>query len=162
MLGSMNKWLDKNNLKGKNVYSLNKEGREWIGSTLEVKFSYQIEHYLLRNDLFIYYGCPKNWEVERKTVFKVLGQPEKHIRPDARFQKNGVWHFIEVDRTQKMVENVKRIKEYGELSSLMQQDLGGKPVIVFYTVKESRQVKLKELCKEAGLDCAVYTPGDLF
>lgn len=161
MLGAMKKYMEVENFKGKNVYYLNKEGRDWIGATREVKYSYLIEHYLLRNELFIHYGCPKTWVVEKRTHFKVIGQPEKSICPDARFQKEGVWHFIEVDRTQSMAENRKKILEYGELSPLIEKDLGSKPVIIFYTIKSSRQAKLKELCKEAGVDCVVYHPDDI-
>jgi hypothetical protein len=161
VLGAMKKYLNVDNFKGLNVYHLNKEGRDWIGSTNEVKFSYQIEHYLLRNDLFIHYGCPKSWEIEKKTVFKILGQPEKHIRPDARFQVDGVWNYVEIDRTQSMSENKKRIVEYGELSSVIHQSLGYLPNIIFYTVKPSRKAKIKELCKEAGVNCTVMTPDDI-
>lgn len=157
----MKKYLHVDNFKGMNVYHLNKEGRDWIGSTHEVKFSYQIEHYLLRNDLYIHYECPKSWEIEKKTLFKVLGQPEKSIQPDARFQLDNVWHYVEIDRTQSMTENKKKIMEYGALSSVIHQSLGYHPTIIFYTVKPSRKIKLKELCKEAGVNCSVFTPDDI-
>lgn len=162
VLRGMLDYLHVGNLKGRNVYYLNKVGRDWIGSTGgEVKFSYQIEHYLMRNDLYIYYGCPKNWEIERKVEFKILGKPSQWIKPDARFVKDDIWHFIEIDRTQSMSDNIKKIEDYAQLSPIIEADLKHKPVIVFYTIKNSREHKLKELCKKAQLDCMVYTQADL-
>lgn len=143
------------------MYYLSKEGRDWIGSDHEVKWTLQLEHYLMRNDLYIYYGCPKDWAVEKKTYFKVLGNNERWIIPDARFQVCDVWHYVEIDRIQTMPANKKKISDYAELSSIIQADLGYKPKIIFYTVKTSREGKLRELCQEAGLDCTIYTQEDL-
>lgn len=162
VLKGMKDYLHVGNFKGKNVYYLNKIGRDWIGSEgPEVKFSYQIEHYLMRNDLYIYFGCPLNWEVERRMEFKAVGKPVMSIKPDARFLKDGTWHFIEIDRTQSMSENVKKIEEYGQLSFVMQQELKHKPVIIFYTIKNSREGKLKDLFKKNGVEGKVYTQSDL-
>jgi hypothetical protein len=157
----MKSFLNVQNLNGKNVYYLNKEGRDWIGSEKEVKWSLQAEHYLMRNEVYIHYGCPKTWEVERKVAFTPAVGNEKYVRPDARFIHEEKWHFLEVDRTQSMGENKKKLENYAEVSPVMKYDLGHKPVIIFYTLKESREKHIKALCQQLNLDCVVFLPYDL-
>ena len=120
-----------------------------------------MEHHLLRNQVFIHYGCPKDWVIEKKTFFTPPGEPEKYITPDAKFSVNGERYFLEVDRTQSMVDNRAKIERYKELSPLIEKNYGHKPVIVWYTARNSRVEKLKELCEEAGLRCDVWSFDDL-
>jgi hypothetical protein len=145
-----------------NVYYLNKEGRDLIGSDNKVNWSLYMEHHLLRNQVFIHYSCPQDWVIEKKTFFTPApGQPEKYITPDARFSVKEVRYFLEVDRTQSMVDNRAKIERYKELSPLIEAQFGHKPVIVWYTARISRVEKLKELCEEAGLQCDVWSFDDL-
>ena len=161
VLREMNTFMNVQNHNGKNVYYLNKEGREWIGSDHEVKWNNQAEHYLMRNDLYIYYGCPKSWEVEKKVTFKPTIGEEKYIVPDARFFEAARWHFVEVDRSQSMSVNKKKLATYAELSFLMECSYENKPEIIFYTLKESRQQYLKNICDSMKLDCTILLPYDL-
>ncbi|HDU1185831.1 TPA: replication-relaxation family protein, partial [Listeria monocytogenes] len=141
MLNAMSQYLEKNNFKGMNVYSLNAAGKDFIGSDLNVKFSTHCEHYLMRNDLYIHYGCPKDWKIEAKVTFQTMGTNEQYVKPDARFFANDTWHYIEIDRTQSMVQNRSKIDQYAALSEIMKIKLNHKPMIIFYTTKESRQEK---------------------
>jgi hypothetical protein len=156
----MKDYVTKENFKGKNVYYLNKKGRDYIGSDNEVSYSLQIDHHLMRNDLYIHFKCPKGWQIERKISFGVIGK-EHFIVPDACFSKDGVWNFIEIDRVQKMVKNQEKIKYYSELSPIMEAHYKYKPVIIFYTARSSRKGKFQELCKEANLNAIIYTQEDL-
>lgn len=169
LLGEMKNYLHVQNHKGVNVYYLNKEGRDLIGSTNEMKWSLQAEHHLMRNDLYIHYQCPSDWLVEKKSEYDkhVTGPDGKLVKktyyviPDARFTLEGVYYFLEVDNTQNMVDNRKKIQHYAELFPLMHKHLGHKPVIVFYTMTPIRQVKLREICEEYKISCEVYTKADL-
>jgi len=157
----MKEYVHIGNHYGKNVYYLNAEGRDWIGSEREMKWNLRVEHYLMRNDVFIHYGCPKDWWTEREILIEPIGGEKKKIVPDATFLKEGKYHFLEVDRTQSMAANKQKIEEYKNISPLMQAEFGHKPVIIFYTAKESREKKLRELCKIAGIEAVIYSVGDI-
>lgn len=164
VLNQMKEYLHVQNHNGLNVYYLNKTGREVIGSEDEVKWTLQAEHHLLRNDLYLHYGCPDDWRAEEQIHFNVqqgLTMVDMKIIPDATFTVNGRYHLAEVDRTQSMADNKKKIESYGLLSPVMHLQFGHHPVIVFYTVTEIRRNKLKELCSDAGVTCEVYTKEDL-
>lgn len=163
ILGQMKEWLHVQNHKGKNVYYLNKAGRELIGIEEELKWSLQVDHHLMRNDMYIYFKCPESWEVERPTAFRPegLSNVEKQLVSDARFQWDGIWHFVEVDRTQSMVENRKKIEQYAELSPRIERQLNHTPVIVFYTATPVRKERLKSVCEELKVSCQIYTKEDI-
>lgn len=146
------------------MYYLNKTGREVIGSEDEVKWTLQAEHHLLRNDLYLHYGCPAEWKPEREIHFSIkngMMMKDMKIVPDVFFTINGRIHLAEVDRTQSMAENKKKIENYQLIAPYMHHQFGHVPVIVFYTVTEMRRDKLKALCREAGVMCEVYTKEDL-
>lgn len=48
------------------VYFLNKEGREYVGSEKIKRKTKFVNHYLMRNDFYIYIGYPHEWENELK------------------------------------------------------------------------------------------------
>lgn len=160
----MSDYLQVRNLNGLNVYYLSQKGRELIGAEHEVKWSLQVEHHLLRNDMYLHYGCPKDWEVEQTIEFKHtegLTHKELKIIPDATFTKDGSFHFLEVDRTQSMFENKKKIELYQALNPAIQAQYEHVPVIVFYTLTPFRQQRLRDICNQANLNCEVYTKQDL-
>jgi hypothetical protein len=164
ILHQMSDYLQVRNLNGKNVYYLSQKGRELIGAEQEVKWSLQVEHHLLRNDMYLHYGCPVDWEVEMKITFKHtegLQHKEMTIVPDATFTKKGIYHFVEIDRTQSMFENKKKIETYVSLSPAIQAQYTHTPIIVFYTLTPFRQTKLRALCQEHNLPCEVYTKEDI-
>ncbi|MEH7093913.1 replication-relaxation family protein [Neobacillus vireti] len=148
---------------GMNVYYLSKKGRDTIGSDVEMKWSLQVEHHLLRNELYIHFNQPSDWRVEHEIVFKPRGlvTTEKRIIADASFTNTGTFHLLEIDRTQSMMENKEKINVYAELSPLLFERFNHIPVIIFYTTSDLRKKKLVEYCKEKGVKCLVYTRDDL-
>jgi hypothetical protein len=61
--------------------------------------------------MYLFYDRPKDWKVEQEIRIKPHGMinVDRYIRPDATFTRNGRYHFLEVDRTQSMGENQKKI-----------------------------------------------------
>jgi len=147
---------------GMNVYYLSKKGRDTIGSDQEMKWSLQVEHHLLRNEFYIHFNCPSDWRVEHEIVFKPKGlvTTEKRIVADASFTDKGIFHLLEVDRTQSMLENKEKIDRYAELNPLLLERFNHKPILIFYTTTEIRRKKLKEYCEVKGLTCRIYTKED--
>ncbi|MGD6898585.1 replication-relaxation family protein [Bacillus infantis] len=144
------------------IYYLSKEGRELIGSSKEQKWGQNVEHTLMRNDLFIELGQPASWKNEPmvKIQYKEgLSFKELHFRPDARFQKEKIHHFVEIDITQSMTENKKKIEKYREFYEYFKPTFGHVPVIVFYTTSTTRKARLQEYMK--GMSALVYCIDDL-
>ncbi|WP_243299157.1 replication-relaxation family protein [Bacillus litorisediminis] len=150
---------------GEHVYYLNSLGRDVIGSTKERKWSAEvIEHYLMRNDFFIYLGCPQTFQIEREIVFKIkegLSYREENIRCDALYKREGVYHFLEVDRTQSMSENKKKIERYKKASEVIKKKFTQVPVIVFYTASKMRKVNIEKQLQRVGLKYEVYSREDI-
>jgi Replication-relaxation len=152
-----------------NVYYLNQKGLDLLGiSGKPLNKNMQYEHTLMKNDMYIYFGCPKDWALERPIHFKmkedlggVIVTKEKTIIPDARFTKNGLYHFVEVDHQQQMKENLKKIKLYKGLSSSIKEQFKQTPAIIFYTTTENRKKKLDEWCDREELYYQVLSKKDI-
>jgi hypothetical protein len=114
----------------------------------------------MRNDIWLHYYSPASWRIEEGMKF-MDGLREVWLVPDATFSLKGQYHFVEVDRTQKMMENRKKIELYSKLNPLIKKQFGYEPVLVFYTISELRKNKLKEYCKELNVSCIIYQKGDL-
>jgi Replication-relaxation len=129
-----------------NVYYLNKEGRDRVRSTVIRKKTPNIQHFLLRNQLWIHLKFPHTWENEVR-----LTAGDVSIIPDAKFVKNGILVFVEVDVAQPMVKNRAKIERYKKI-----RELTGDPFhVVWITEIESRRPALNELM--SGLSGKVYT-----
>lgn len=164
VLNQMKEYLHIKLHEGRYIYYLNNVGREMIGSEKEVKWTLLAEHHLLRNDMYLHYDCPSDWRIEEKITFQYqngLTYKEASIKPDATFTVNGRYHFLEVDRTQSMNENKKKIKQYQLLSPAIEQQFKHKPVLVFYTISEGRRKLLEGYCKELGIEYQIFVKGDL-
>ena len=141
-----------------NVYYLNKKGRELVGCDKVVVKTLQYKHTLMRNDIYIHFECPKMWQSEY-----VVPTPDFKIITDAVFSVDGVQYFLEVDYTQHMSQNMKKLNYYKEFKDmgLWQKRNGGRfPVVLFYTAKDSRKAQLN--LKNPGIELLVYTKEDLF
>lgn len=132
---------------GENVYYLNQKGRDYIGSTKERQYNQTVEHSLLRNDLFFYYDQPENFLIEPEVKFGV-GLQQKYLRPDAHFNIDGQDYFVEVDRTQHMIENKKKIAHYAELSPIMEANRSKPPILIFFTNTTTRKKLIAAACEE--------------
>ncbi|PKR86084.1 replication-relaxation family protein [Heyndrickxia camelliae] len=140
-----------------NIYYLTKEGRELIGSTKDVKWNQNVEHTLMRNDLYVLLGCPDNWKNEPQVKVKVkdgLSHKEINFRPDARFYQKGVHHFVEIDNVQSMGENKKKLQIYYEVKEAFKMQFGHDPKIIFFTKSELRKRRLAEWGE--GLNLHIY------
>lgn len=114
--------------------------------------------------MYMYYGFPEDWRVEEPVKFKYqegLINREFTIIPDATFKAKNTFYFLEVDRTQSMSDNKKKIHQYQFLSQAIEKQYQEKPIIAFYTTTEHRKKLLNEYCGEVGLRRLIYTKEDL-
>jgi hypothetical protein len=132
-----------------NVYYLNKHGRELVRSTKICKKTPQIDHYLMRNSLYIHLGCPAKWQNEIK-----MKVGDIHIVADALFEDKEAIHIVEVDFTQKMLENRKKIEQYREIINMTGRTLW----FHWITTTHNRQKQLYEL--HEGLNINVLLAQD--
>lgn len=157
VLGQMKELIQVKNHLGRNVYYLAKKGADMVGIEGLPSWSTHIDHHLLRNDIYVHYQCPLDWEVERDVELRpVVGDP-KILRPDARFTVDGRWHFLEVDRTQSMVENKKKLDLYSQLNHLIESGT----TLIFYTTTPMRKETISKYAQEKGLTFRVITKQDL-
>jgi hypothetical protein len=164
VLNQMKEYLNIRKHNGRNVYYLNNLGREIIGAETEIKWSLTVDHHLLRNDMYLYFKLPQDWKSEQKITFKYkngLSYKESTIIPDATFTLHNIFHFLEVDRTQSMSENKKKINQYKLLSPAIEEQFKHKPFLVFYTTTESRKKLLEKLCSEVQLENIIISKEDL-
>ncbi|WP_241139400.1 hypothetical protein [Bacillus mycoides] len=121
-------------------------------SVLGVRSSNQFRHYIMRNDIYIAYECPKTWKQEVKMNVKGIVS----IIADVLFMDNGRYHIVEVDHEQKMSANRVKMQKYRKL---MECNVFEKPPkFIWYTTTEYRRKQLQKLCE--GLDCNILTVTD--
>lgn len=128
------------------VYYLSKEGRDRVKSEVIRKKTPQIQHFLLRNQLWIHLNCPSTWENEFE-----LEANNVTVICDAKYDSNRIPVFVEVDVSQPMNVNKKRIEKYKRIQELTEQPFR----LVWVTELESRRPRLNALCM--GLKSRVYT-----
>lgn len=138
------------------VYYLNKEGREYVGSTKIRKKHQFVNHIILRNDFYIYMGYPHDWTNEA-----MVSDSKNSVICDAWFKKNGLYHMLEVDLTQKMQENRDKVNHYKSLfnSGEVANHFGYFPKLLWVTSTELRRKQLTELCK--GIPCSIFTADEI-
>jgi hypothetical protein len=134
------------------VYYLNKAGRERVQCTKIRKKTPNIQHYLLRNQFYIYKKYPASWETEMR--FKV---DNISLICDAEYREfyNGKRCFVEVDISQPMAVNKTKIEKYRKIKDLTGADFN----LIWVTELESRRHKLMRMCE--GLPGKVYTLKDI-
>jgi hypothetical protein len=148
--------------KEKVVY-LNQEGRGLIDSEHEVKKTNSMEHTLLRNEVYIYHNCPRDWRNEctleyedkpnRQVDYVVNGlKPyKKKVICDALYNRNGYTYLVEVDNIRDMRDNRKKVESYAEILPYIRGKLEGSPVVCFYTTTQDRKKKLSALLKSKSI-----------
>lgn len=141
------------------MYYLNKAGRELVGCDKVVTKSSQYKHTLMRNDIYIHFKCPQLWQNEF-----IIPLDSKHkIIPDAVFQVGQQQYFLEVDNLQKMKANIQKLELYKELRDMgkwQKKNNGRFPIVIFYTLTESRKNHLEEV-KPTDLLLRTMTKKDL-
>ena len=137
------------------IYYLNREGRSYVGCDKIRKKSSNVDHTVMRNDMWMFQGCPSDWKNEVKIESK-----KASIVVDAMFSVGGLSYFLEVDHLQTMQENRSKIDKYKELMPSIALQLGHYPVLVWMTTTEFRRKQLLEAC--AGLpSMKIYTLDDI-
>lgn len=128
------------------VYYLNKNGREYMDHNIIRKKTANADHFITRNQLWIYLRRPKEWQNEVQ-----IKAGEISIVCDAKTSQNGIPVFIEVDISQPMQVNKAKIQKYKKLQQISKDPF----YVVWVTKFPGRKKKLMEL--SAGLKGHVYT-----
>lgn len=141
------------------IYYLNKTGRLAVGAEKEVTKAGNWTHTLMRNDIYIHYGCPEIWENEFEVKDGLIS-----FFADAVFMAGGQAYFLEVDNQQKMKENkdkLLRYKAFKDGGRWQKSHNGNFPFLLFYTSSEARKAQIREM-SPPGLDLKVLTSSDLY
>jgi hypothetical protein len=139
------------------IYYLNKNGRAHVGCEKIRKRGGHVYHTVMRNEFWLFYGCPSDWQNETK-----VSDGRATVVADAKFMRHLRHHLLEVDRAQPMKENRVKIARYKELADngMIKQKLGHFPTVVWLTTTELRRKQLTEACK-ALPSVKVYTVADI-
>ena len=140
---------------GHNVYYLNKEGRERVNCDVIRKKTHNVNHYLMRNDVYIDYECPESWRNEIRFISQ-KGKSKFVVVCDATFEKDGITYLVEIDNTQTMKKNRVKIEKYRRM--IERNVFGGMPRLIWVTTTPYRAELLKELCD--GLEVGIYLTTD--
>lgn len=134
------------------VYYLNSEGRSYVDAKKVMKKNPLVGHTLMRNEMYIFTGKPSYWRAEIK-----VGDSKETVICDALYKDGTVMKILEVDLTQKMSINRKKIQSYAGMNSRVKDF----PIMVWLTSTEHRRKQLKKACSEAELPAEVYTIEDI-
>lgn len=140
------------------IYYLSKKGKDYVDCEKIRKKGGHVLHTVMRNDLWLYFERPRDWKNEIK-----VSDGRETVIVDAMFTDD--WerrHFLEVDNTQTMIENRRKIKRYNELfnNGSIEEKLGHFPTIVWLTTTEHRRKQLKDACEELPV-VMVFTINDI-
>jgi hypothetical protein len=135
------------NEEGEKVYYLNKAGRSVVDCEMVRRKTPLVNHFIMRNQFYIYSGCPMSWVNEILINDKLIC--------DAAFQKNKKIYFIEVDNLQLSKNNTSKIKRYVKIREESLDDF----TLIWVTSTHARKIRLERQLKE--LDSTVYLYTDL-
>ncbi|WP_169083254.1 replication-relaxation family protein [Paenibacillus sp. PL91] len=156
ILGDMSEFLSSFR-EGETVWYLNARGRKEIGSQTQRRRTLHVNHAIIRNEVYVAYR-PEQWREEHTVKWD-----DKTLIADALFRAKagGPFTFLEVDNTQAMAQNERKIGLYRELCATgrWQAKNGPFPTIMYVTVSEYRHKRLTALLH--GMDAKVLTIADL-
>ena len=157
ILGELSEYLTRIRDGQQTIFYLNKNGRQYVDCNKIRKKGGHVQHTVMRNDLWLHYGCPSDWRSEIK-----VSDGKTNVIVDAMFTQSLRYHFLEVDRTQTMTENRAKIKRYKELATtgLLTEKLGHFPTVIWLTTTELRRKQLQEACSALPI-AKVYTLDDI-
>lgn len=136
------------------IYYLSQAGRAYVDCQKVRKKGSHVKHIVMRNQFWLFYNCPKDWQNEVK-----ISNGNCSVVTDAMFTRNGFKYFLEVDNLQTMKANRDKITRYKDLMTSLLQQFGYIPTLVWLTTTELRKKQLEEACR--GLKCLVYTMNDI-
>src|SRR5690625_7669586 len=110
--------LIKSTMHERKIYYISNKGSDFIGKGNTRLNKTEIQHALMRNDLYIHLDMPKTWKKEASLIVndKVV------LISDARFKRNERYYFVEIDNKQSMRTNYNKIKKYREVFKIMYHD----------------------------------------
>lgn len=168
VISTLDTYLHIDRSRQKIVY-LNKDGRQLIGSSKEVKKSVLFDHMLLANDAFIHYNCPTDWkreyaietaqETEYSFAIQVKGlsvATKQKIIPDAVFSRDGYVYLIEIDNTRGMADNRKKIEKYRQMWPEIRKQFGVQPKLGIFTLSEKRKKEFAQMCEKLPCEIVVF------
>ena len=129
------------------VYHLNKAGREVVDCSIIRRKTHLVNHFIMRNQLYIFSGMPSTWKNE-KTV-------NSKITCDAMYTKCKQFYICEVDNLQNFRENLNKIKKYKEIQKKTKDPF----TLVWVTSTHARKIRLERHLKD--LNSVVYLYSDL-
>ncbi|WP_339192030.1 replication-relaxation family protein [Paenibacillus sp. FSL E2-0230] len=140
---------------GETVWYLSAKGRKEIGSQTQRRRTLHVQHVIIRNEVYIAYR-PEQWREEYTVKWD-----GKSIVADALYGKPGGFTFLEVDVTQSMAQNERKIALYREIrdSGRWQAKNGAFPEILYVTVSDFRRKRLAALLE--GMKARVLTVDEL-
>lgn len=135
------------NEEGEKVYYLSKLGAETVSAEKIRRKTHLVNHFLMRNQYFIYAGMPSSWETEMQINNKIVA--------DAVYKMKNKYVFVEVDNLQTFKANIQKIKRYKEI----QQQSKDEFTLVWVTSTHARKQRLERHLE--GLNSIVYLYSDL-
>lgn len=136
----------------KKIYYASNKGSDFIGKGNTRLNRNEINHVLMRNNLYIKLNMPKSWKKEAPIIIN----GEVVLVSDARFKSQGQHHFVEVDNKQSMRTNYEKIKKYKEVFKMIYRQHKYHPTLIWYTLSQTRKDKLGQSCKNAGIKYKIY------
>lgn len=134
------------------IYYTTNKGCDSIGrGNTRLKRS-EVNHALMRNDLYIQLGMPSDWSKEAKIVIN----GEVTLISDARFKHAGKYYFVEIDFKQSMRTNYDKIKRYADVFTVIKENNGYYPHLIWYTLSDTRKEKLRKACEKHALNFRIY------
>jgi hypothetical protein len=143
---------------GENIYYLNAKGRAVVNCDKVRKSTGNVQHYIMRNHIYVNFGCPASWRNEIR--IKSEGKTKKDTVTcvaDALFKQGDQFVIVEVDNTQTMKKNAVKIIRYRILKERLAFGMIA-PKFVWITRSEHRRNELLKLSE--GLQTQVYTLAD--
>jgi hypothetical protein len=143
---------------GENIYYLNAKGRALVNCDKVRKSTGNVQHYIMRNYLYIACGCPATWRNEIRITNEGATKKDRVICvPDALFNHGDFHTVVEVDNTQTMKKNQAKIERYRILKQRLAFGMIA-PKFVWITTTEHRRNELLKLSE--GLQTQVFTLAD--
>jgi hypothetical protein len=156
VLGELSPYLQSFREGYSTVYYLSALGREAVDSKKVRRKNQFVNHVLMRNEFYLFSGCPSDWRNEIKVT-----DGKDQLITDSLFKAEGRFNFVEIDSTQKMSVNKEKANKYRAMyeRGAISQHFGYFPTINWVTTSEVRRKKLQELFKD--IPCVVYTVSDI-
>ena len=144
--------LIKSTMHERKIYYISNKGNDYIGKGNTRLNKTEIQHALMRNDLYIHLDMPKTWKKEAPLIVndKVV------LISDARFKRNDRYYFVEIDNKQSMRTNYDKIKKYSEVFKMIYREFGYNPKLIWYTLSDVRKEKLIKGCQRNAVSYKMY------